>query len=396
MKRNEKGNKAFGTKAVFLLGVLAAALTFGLVLMGCPTEPPDDPSNNAGLISVAGVSPGAWTGDGTIASPYQGTITVANDKATIEAADIGTASGAAAVLYYTSSYDTERTTPANITSSFPSGTTLYIKVTAEDGSTVAYYKPYVNRAPAGGLTTLAVNTWEDGNFTNTGETYAQWYEFTAPSAGTYYLWRNDSYYGSGKTARVYLYAYSSTDGYLGVVSYSTDAYNTGRLGQTLSSGDKIYIRAYASSYSGTYAVRVTDSPVAPGTPRISNITYTNPTASSSVTSPWTQVSGRWQSPTITHNETTKIRVDFDTTAANAVVIINLEVSSESGYDYAFVGYLNNTSADRTSNYYDRISGSTSKTVVISVSTAGSHFVEIGYAKDGSGNNGSDCAWFTVE
>ncbi|GHV38729.1 hypothetical protein AGMMS49546_09610 [Spirochaetia bacterium] len=38
MKKNKKGNGAFGTKAIFLLAMLAAALVFGLVLTGCPTS----------------------------------------------------------------------------------------------------------------------------------------------------------------------------------------------------------------------------------------------------------------------------------------------------------------------------------------------------------------------
>ncbi|GHV91560.1 hypothetical protein AGMMS50268_20630 [Spirochaetia bacterium] len=38
MKKNKKGNGAFGIKAIFLLAMLAAALVFGLVLTGCPTS----------------------------------------------------------------------------------------------------------------------------------------------------------------------------------------------------------------------------------------------------------------------------------------------------------------------------------------------------------------------
>jgi hypothetical protein len=125
---------------------------------------------------------------------------------------------------------------------------------------------------------------------------------------------------------------------------------------------------------------------------ISNISYTAVSGDS-----WTvQGDGGYKSPTITHNETSKLRVDFTSTGTNAVLTIQLDVSSESGYDYAFVGNLDDDSATRTSNYYARISGANSQIVTITVPSAGSHYVEIGYAKDGSVSDGSDCAWFKIE
>jgi uncharacterized repeat protein (TIGR02543 family) len=73
------------------------------------------------------------------------------------------------------------------------------------------------------------------------------------------------------------------------------------------------------------------------------------------------------------------------------------VSSESGCDYAFISTLDNSSATSTSGYYtgSLISGEQSVTVTIPVLTAGDHFIDIGYRKDGSVNSGSDCAWFKV-
>jgi hypothetical protein len=106
-----------------------------------------------------------------------------------------------------------------------------------------------------------------------------------------------------------------------------------------------------------------------------------------------QGDGRRKSPTIGHSQTTKTRYDFTTASANARLVIQLYVSSESGYDYAFVGNLDSTAS--LTSYYDRISDSTSKTITISVPTAGSHFIEIGYGKDSSQSSGSDCAWFTL-
>jgi hypothetical protein len=78
-------------------------------------------------------------------------------------------------------------------------------------------------------------------------------------------------------------------------------------------------------------------------------------------------------------------------------MIQLAVSSESIYDWAFFSTLDNASATAGTGYYtgSKISGATSVTVTIPVPTAGSHFVEVGYQKDGSVVNGSDCAWYKV-
>jgi hypothetical protein len=108
-----------------------------------------------------------------------------------------------------------------------------------------------------------------------------------------------------------------------------------------------------------------------------------------------QGEGRRISPTIEHDGTTVTRYNFTSTGSNISLLIQLDVSSEYDCDFAFVGNLDST-ASITDYYYDRISGNTSKTITISVPTAGNHFVEIGYGKDGSDSAGSDCAWFTIE
>jgi uncharacterized repeat protein (TIGR02543 family) len=107
-----------------------------------------------------------------------------------------------------------------------------------------------------------------------------------------------------------------------------------------------------------------------------------------------QEDGRRKSPTIGNNGTTITRYNFTSTGLNASLVIRLDVSSESRYDWAFVGYLDSTAS--MDSYYDRISGSTSKTITISVPGAGSHFVEIGYGKDGSGSSGSDRARYMID
>jgi hypothetical protein len=113
---------------------------------------------------------------------------------------------------------------------------------------------------------------------------------------------------------------------------------------------------------------------------------------------WTvQSDGRRKSPSISHSSTTKTRVSFTSTEPDATIRIALNVSSESGCDFAFISTLDNGSATYDSGYYtgSRISGTASVTVTIPVSTAGSHFIDIGYQKDNSQSSGSDCAWFKV-
>jgi hypothetical protein len=109
-----------------------------------------------------------------------------------------------------------------------------------------------------------------------------------------------------------------------------------------------------------------------------------------------QGDGRRKSPAISHNNVSKARVSF-TATDNAIIVIQLDVSSESGFDYAFISQLNNGAASSSSGYYtgSRISGTQSVTITILVPTAGSYFVDIGYEKDNSSSIDSDCAWFKV-
>jgi hypothetical protein len=106
---------------------------------------------------------------------------------------------------------------------------------------------------------------------------------------------------------------------------------------------------------------------------------------------------RYESPSIGDNSTTKCRINFTSTADNVSIEIWLEVSSESDYDFAFISTLDNASATYDSGYYtgSKISGDQSVTVTIPVPTAGNHFIDIGYGKDVSQNDGYDCAWFKV-
>jgi uncharacterized repeat protein (TIGR02543 family) len=120
-----------------------------------------------------------------------------------------------------------------------------------------------------------------------------------------------------------------------------------------------------------------------GSPGITNITYSGDT--------WTLLGdGRHRSPAIGHGSVTKARIAFTSGTTNTAISIQLDVSSESGCDWAFISTLDNASATYTS-----ISGSDSVTVTIPVPYPGGHFIEIGYRKDGSVDSGSDCAWFEV-
>jgi hypothetical protein len=124
---------------------------------------------------------------------------------------------------------------------------------------------------------------------------------------------------------------------------------------------------------------------------ISNVVYTGDWA--------LQGDGRRKSPAISHSDVTKARISFTSSGINAFISVQLDASSESGCDFAFVSTLDNASASYSSGYYDRISGTdaTTSTVIVTipVSTAGDHFLEIGYQKDDSESGGSDCAWFKV-
>jgi hypothetical protein len=110
--------------------------------------------------------------------------------------------------------------------------------------------------------------------------------------------------------------------------------------------------------------------------------------------------GSRKSPAIGHGAVTKARISFTSTAGASITIL-LRVSSEPAgsqfYDGAFISQLDNADATYSNGYYpgSLIYGETSVEVTIPIPTAGDHFIDIGYRKDGSVDNGSDCAWFTV-
>jgi hypothetical protein len=111
---------------------------------------------------------------------------------------------------------------------------------------------------------------------------------------------------------------------------------------------------------------------------------------------WTlQADGTRKSPAISDSGFTKNRINFTTSQADQAIVIDLKVSSESGYDFALVGLLDNPNLSRTENYTDRISGETEKYISVNIPQAGTHFIDIGYGKDGSQSTGQDCAWYGI-
>ena len=101
----------------------------------------------------------------------------------------------------------------------------------------------------------------------------------------------------------------------------------------------------------------------------------------------------------TSSSVSSIKCSFTTPYDNIDVVVEIGSSSENNYDWCYIGKLDDSSA-AYDNYLDRISGiinnnSKFKTVTINVAKAGTHFLIIGYRKDGSGNVGNDCGYFRL-
>ena len=95
-----------------------------------------------------------------------------------------------------------------------------------------------------------------------------------------------------------------------------------------------------------------------------------------------------------------LKCEFTTPYDNINVVVEIGSSSENNYDWCYIGKLDDSSPSYNSNYLDRISGIINngpkfKTVTINVAKAGTHFLIIGYRKDGSGNVANDCGYFRL-
>lgn len=106
--------------------------------------------------------------------------------------------------------------------------------------------------------------------------------------------------------------------------------------------------------------------------------------------------GYYKSPATAANGIAKNRLTFTTSKPNQLLAIELWASSESNYDFVLVGKLDTEGLTRNTNYLDRISGNGVKKIVyLPIPTAGSHFVDIAYAKDNPNDSFEDCGRYRI-
>lgn len=111
---------------------------------------------------------------------------------------------------------------------------------------------------------------------------------------------------------------------------------------------------------------------------------------------WTNVGEYRKSPKITSNGFTKERISF-TVTSETIIEIRMTASSEANYDFGYIGQLDTSYSDASSiasNYLKRVSGTESVSVYLSL-TAGTHYIEVVYTKDGSSDKFEDCIRYKV-
>ena len=108
---------------------------------------PANTSSNSSLSSILSQTIVAGSGAGTASDPKTAAISVANSVSSITAADIAGATDSTVIFY---GIDSTFTTAAigSVALTAGSSTTVYIKVTAQDGETVNYYAVGITRAAA--------------------------------------------------------------------------------------------------------------------------------------------------------------------------------------------------------------------------------------------------------
>ncbi len=111
---------------------------------------------------------------------------------------------------------------------------------------------------------------------------------------------------------------------------------------------------------------------------------------------WTLKNGYYLSPTINHNGITVNRLTFTTAKPNQMIALEIWAQSETNFDFVLVGKLDTEGLTRTTNYLDRVSGPDAKKVVyVHIPTAGTHFVDVAYAKDSSNSVNGDCGRYRI-
>ena len=89
------------------------------------------------------------------------------------------------------------------------------------------------------------------------------------------------------------------------------------------------------------------------------------------------------------------KITFETLKDNVTVTLNIVSSSEGSFDFAYACDLDGTSGYSNAKY--KISGNNkSITAEYVVPRKGSHWIYIGYRKDGSGNYYNDCGYFSID
>ena len=115
---------------------------------------------------------------------------------------------------------------------------------------------------------------------------------------------------------------------------------------------------------------------------------------SSVTSNWKYygVNNRLKSPTIGSGAETWCRIDFTISDRSKDIKITMRASSEQGYDWGYIGNLDSSAS--SASYNNRVSG-TNTIEVVYTPTNGTHYVYVGYKKDGSKDYYDDCVYVDI-
>ena len=89
------------------------------------------------------------------------------------------------------------------------------------------------------------------------------------------------------------------------------------------------------------------------------------------------------------------KITFDTLEDNATVTLTILASSETNFDYAYSCELDGPSG-YTNAVYKTSGDNVSIEAKYTVATKGSHYIYVGYRKDGSGSKYNDCGYFKIE
>ena len=107
-------------------------------------------------------------------------------------------------------------------------------------------------------------------------------------------------------------------------------------------------------------------------------------------------SGYIQSPSVNNSGYACCKLTIKTTIPNSIVYLEMNASSESGYDFGIISALDDsytTSPRNITSYIAKISGTQTFTKYLQIASAGTHTVYVYYTKDGSGTANSDCITF---